>query len=119
MAEVIRGGLQAIPKGQYEAAQGMGLTYWKVMSLVILPQALKIMIPNIVGNFIGLLKDTTLVSIIGLYDMLRMLNTAGQHPQWIGLHKETLFFGAVVYFILCFVMSQYSQHLERKLATGH
>lgn len=119
MAEVIRGGLQAIPRGQYEAAQAMGLTYWKMMNLIILPQALKLMIPNIVGNFIGLLKDTTLVSIIGLYDMLRMLNTAGQNPQWIGLHKETLFFGAVVYFILCFAMSQYSQHLERKLATGH
>ena len=118
MAEVVRGGLQAIPKGQYEAAQAMGLTYWKMMSLIILPQALKLMIPNIVGNFIGLLKDTTLVSIIGLYDMLRMLNSAGQHPQWIGMHKETLFFGAVVYFILCFAMSQYSQRLERKLATG-
>ena len=119
MAEVIRGGLQAIPKGQYEAAQAMGLTYWKVMNLIILPQALKMMIPNIVGNFIGLLKDTTLVSIIGLYDMLRMLNSAGQNPQWIGMHKETLFFGAVVYFILCFAMSRYSQHLEKKLATGH
>ena len=119
MAEVIRGGLQAIPKGQYEAAQAMGLTYWKMMNLIILPQALKMMIPNIVGNFIGLLKDTTLVSIIGLYDMLRMLNSAGQNPQWIGMHKETLFFGAVVYFILCFAMSQYSQRLEKKLATGH
>ena len=118
MAEVIRGGLQAIPKGQYEAARAMGLTYWKMKNLIILPQALKLMIPNIVGNFIGLLKDTTLVSIIGLYDMLRMLNSAGQNPQWIGMHKETLFFGAVVYFILCFAMSQYSQRLEKKLATG-
>ena len=119
MAEVVRGGLQAIPKGQYEAAAAMGLTYWKTMNLIILPQALKLMIPNIVGNFLGLLKDTTLVSIIGLYDMLRMLNSAGQNTLWIGLHKETLFFGAVVYFILCFALSQYSQHLERKLATGH
>ncbi len=118
MAEVVRGGLQAIPKGQYEAAAAMGLNYWKTMNLIILPQALKLMIPNIVGNFIGLLKDTTLVSIIGLYDMLLMLRAAGQNPQWIGLHKETLFFGAVIYFILCFAMSQYSQRLERTLGAG-
>jgi len=117
MAEVVRGGLQAVPNGQYEAAKAMGLTYWKSMNLIILPQALKLMIPNIVGNFIGLLKDTTLVSIIGLYDMLLMLKAAGQNPIWIGLHTEPLLFGAVVYFILCFAMSQYSQHLERKLKT--
>src|SRR3546814_11522856 len=67
MAEIVRGGLQAINKGQYEAAQAMGLSYWKMMTLIIMPQALKLMIPNIVGNFMGLLKDTTLVSIIGLY----------------------------------------------------
>jgi general L-amino acid transport system permease protein len=118
MAEVVRGGLQAIPKGQYEAAEAMGLTYWKSMNLIILPQALKLMIPNIVGNFIGLLKDTTLVSIIGLYDMLGMLKAAGQNPIWIGLHTEPLFFGAIIYFVLCFAMSQYSQRLERKLHTG-
>jgi general L-amino acid transport system permease protein len=117
MAEVVRGGLQAVPNGQYEAAKAMGLTYWKSMNLIILPQALKLMIPNIVGNFIGLLKDTTLVSIIGLYDMLLMLKAAGQNPIWIGLHTEPLLFGAIVYFILCFAMSQYSQHLERKLKT--
>ena len=119
MAEVVRGGLQAIPNGQYEAAKAMGLTYWKSMNLIILPQALKMMIPNIVGNFIGLLKDTTLVTIIGLYDMLGMLKAAGQNPIWIGLHTETLVFGAVIYFILCFAMSRYSQRLEKKLATGH
>lgn len=117
MAEVVRGGLQAVPNGQYEAAKAMGLTYWKSMNLIILPQALKLMIPNIVGNFIGLLKDTTLVSIIGLYDMLLMLKAAGQNPIWIGLHLEPLFFGAIVYFVLCFAMSQYSQYLERKLKT--
>ena len=118
MAEVVRGGLQAVPNGQYEAGKAMGLTYWKSMNLIILPQALKLMIPNIVGNFIGLLKDTTLVSIIGLYDMLGMLKATGQNPIWIGLHTEPLFFGAVVYFILCFAMSQYSQSLERKLKTS-
>ncbi len=117
MAEVVRGGLQAVPNGQYEAAKAMGLTYWKSMNLIILPQALKLMIPNIVGNFIGLLKDTTLVSIIGLYDMLLMLKATGQNPIWIGLHTEPLMFGALVYFILCFAMSQYSQSLERKLKT--
>jgi general L-amino acid transport system permease protein len=117
MAEVVRGGLQAVPNGQYEAAKAMGLTYWKSMNLIILPQALKLMIPNIVGNFIGLLKDTTLVSIIGLYDMLGMLKATGQNPIWIGLHTEPLMFGAAVYFILCFAMSQYSQSLERKLKT--
>ena len=117
MAEVVRGGLQAVPNGQYEAAKAMGLTYWKSMNLIILPQALKLMIPNIVGNFIGLLKDTTLVSIIGLYDMLGMLKATGQNPIWIGLHTEPLMFGATVYFILCFAMSQYSQSLERKLKT--
>ena len=119
MAETVRGGLQAIPKGQYEAAQAMGLTYWKMMNLIILPQALKLMIPNIVGSFISQFKDTTLVSIIGLYDMLRMLNTPGQNPQWQGMHKETLFFGAVVFFVFCFAMSRYSQALERKLNTDH
>jgi general L-amino acid transport system permease protein len=119
MAETVRGGLQAIPKGQYEAAQAMGLTYWKMMNFIILPQALKLMIPNIVGSFISLFKDTTLVSIIGLYDMLLMMKAAGRTPQWIGLHKETLFFGAVIYFVFCFAMSRYSQALERKLHTGH
>lgn len=118
MAEVVRGGLQAIPNGQYEAAKAMGLTYWKSMNLIVLPQALKLMIPNIVGNFIGLLKDTTLVSIIGLYDMLLMLKASGQNPIWIGLHKEPLFFGAVIYFILCFAMSRYSMRLERTLGQG-
>jgi len=117
MAEVVRGGLQAVPNGQYEAAKAMGLTYWKSMNLIILPQALKLMIPNIVTNFLGLLKDTTLVSIIGLYDMLLMLKAAGQNPIWIGLHTEPLVFGAIIYFILCFAMSQYSQALERKLKT--
>ena len=119
MAETVRGGLQAIPKGQYEAAQAMGLTYWKMMNFIILPQALKLMIPNIVSSFISLFKDTTLVSIIGLYDMLLMMRAAGRTPQWIGLHKETLFFGAIIYFVFCFAMSRYSQALERKLHTGH
>jgi general L-amino acid transport system permease protein len=118
MAETVRGGLQAIPKGQYEAAQALGLSYWKMMTLIVMPQALKLMIPNIVGSFIGLLKDTTLVSIVGLYDLLLMLKAVSQNPQWNGIHTEPLFFGAVLYFVLCFIMSKYSQHLERTLGAG-
>ena len=118
MAETVRGGLQAIPKGQYEAAEAMGLSYWQSMGLIIMPQALKLMIPNIVGSFIGLFKDTTLVSIIGLYDLLGMINAISQDPQWIGLHNEPLFTAAVIYFIGCYAMSKYSQNLEKKLGAG-
>ena len=118
MAELVRAGLQAIPKGQYEAAQAVGLGYWQGMGLIVMPQALKFMIPNIVGNFIGLLKDTTLVSIIGLFDILNMLRAISRDVPWIGLHKEPIFFGAVVFFVLCFAMSKYSRHLETKLGGG-
>ena len=118
MAETVRGGLQAIPSGQYEAAEAMGLGYWQSMGLIVMPQALKLMIPNIVGSFIGLFKDTTLVSIIGLYDVLGMIKAVSQDPQWIGLHHEPLFTAAVMFFIGCYAMSRYSQHLERKLGSG-
>ena len=118
MAETVRAGLQAIPKGQYEAAAAMGLGYWRMMGLVVMPQALKHMIPNIVGSFIGLLKDTTLVSIIGLFDFLNMLKAVSQDVPWRGLHKEPLIFGAIVFFVLCFSMSKYSRHLEVKLGVG-
>ena len=118
MAETVRGGLQAIPKGQYEAAEAMGLSYWQSMGLIVMPQALKLMIPNIVGSFIGLFKDTTLVSIIGLYDLLGMIHAVSHDPQWIGLHHEPLFTAAVLFFIGCFAMSRYSQHLEKKLGAG-
>ena len=118
MAETVRGGLQAIPKGQYEAAEAVGLGYWKSMGLIVMPQALKLMIPNIVGNFIGLFKDTTLVSIIGLYDLLGMVKAISHDPQWIGLHHEPLFTAALIFFLCCIAMSKYSQHLERKLGAG-
>lgn len=118
MAEVVRAGLQAIPKGQYEAAKAMGLGYWKMMGLIVMPQALKFMIPNIVGNFIGLLKDTTLVSIIGLFDILNMIKAVSQDVPWRGLHKEPLVLGAVIFFVICFAMSKYSRHLERTLGGG-
>ncbi len=119
MAEVVRAGLQAVPRGQYEGAHTIGLGYWGAMGLIIMPQALKIMIPNIVGSFIGLLKDTTLVSIIGLFDILGMLRAISEDVPWRGLHHEPLIFGAVLFFIICFIMSKYSRHLEVKLATGH
>lgn len=118
MAETVRAGLQAIPWGQYEAAHTIGLGYWGTMNLIVMPQALKHMIPNIVGSFIGLLKDTTLVSIIGLFDILGMLRSVSQDVPWRGLHKEPLLFGAFVFFIICFVMSKYSRHLEVKLSAG-
>ena len=119
MAEVVRGGLQAIPKGQYEAGQALGLSYWKSMGLIILPQALKIVIPGIVNTFIGLFKDTTLVLIIGLFDLLGMAKAAVTDGNWIGLSTEGYAFAAIVYFIFCFSMSRYSIYLERKLHRGH
>jgi len=118
MAETVRAGLQAIPKGQYEGAHTIGLGYWRTMRLVIMPQALKYMIPNIVGSFIGLLKDTTLVSIIGLFDILGMLRSISKDTPWLGLHKEPLIFGAILFFIMCASMSKYSRHLEVKLSAG-
>jgi len=119
MAETVRAGLQAIPKGQFEGAHTIGLGYWGTMGLIIMPQALKHMIPNIVGSFIGLLKDTTLVSIIGLFDILGMLRSISKDVPWLGLHKEPLIFGAILFFIICFSMSKYSRHLEVKLSAGN
>lgn len=119
MAEVIRGGLQAIPKGQYEAAQAMGLSYWRMTRLVVMPQVLRITLPGIVNNFIGLFKDTTLLLTIGLFDFLTAARTAVTDAKWQGLAHEIYVFSAVVYFIICFGMSRYSLYLERKLHTGH
>ncbi len=119
MAENVRAGLQAIPRGQFEGAHTIGLGYWGTMGLVVMPQALKHMIPNIVGNFIGLLKDTTLVSIIGLFDILGMLRSVSKDIPWLSLHKEPLIFGAMLFFIICFSMSKYSRHLEVKLSAGN
>jgi general L-amino acid transport system permease protein len=120
VAEVVRGGLQAIPKGQYEAAVAMGLSYWKSMSLIILPQALKLVIPGLVNTFIALFKDTTLVLIIGLFDLLAIIeNVLGSDSSWLGFFTEGLVFAAFVFWIFCFSMSRYSMALERKLDTGH
>lgn len=119
MAEVIRGGLQAIPRGQEEAAAALGMTYWKRMGLIVLPQALKMMIPGIVNTFISLFKDTTLVMIIGLFDLLGIVQAALSDTRWLGFSLEGYVFAAFVFWIFCFSMSRYSQYLERKLHTGH
>ncbi|AVO38097.1 amino acid ABC transporter permease [Pukyongiella litopenaei] len=119
MAEVIRGGLAALPKGQYEGADSLGLNYWQAQRLIIMPQALKISIPGIVSTFIGVFKDTTLVSIIGLMDPLGLSNNIRADSAWNGIVWELYGFIAAVFFILCFSMSRYSMYLERKLQTGH
>ncbi len=119
MAEVIRGGLQAIPKGQYEGAMSVGLSYWKMNALIILPQALRISIPGIVNSFIGLFMDTNLVLIMGLIELLGIAQTSSRDPNWLGLINTALAFVSLVYFAFCFSMSRYSQYLERKLDTGH
>jgi general L-amino acid transport system permease protein len=119
MAEVVRGGLQAIPKGQYEAADALGLSYWKKIGLVIMPQALKITIPSIVNTFIGLFKDTSLVLIIGMFDVLGIGQSANTDPEWLGFSTESYVFVALVFWIFCFGMSRYSIFLENKLHTGH
>ena len=115
MAEVVRGGLQAIPKGQYEGAAALGLGYWQTTSQVVMPQALTLVIPGIVNNFIGLFKDTTLVLIVAIFDLLGQLRASFTDPAWAT--PTTLFtgfaFGGIVYFIFCFGMSRYSQFVER------
>ena len=119
VAEVVRGGMQAIPKGQYEAAAAMGLGYWRMMGLVILPQALKLVIPGIVNTFIALFKDTSLVIIIGLFDLFNSIHQATVDPAWLGFATEGYVFAALMFWIFCFSMSRYSMRLERKLDTGH
>jgi len=119
IAEVIRGGLQAIPKAQYEAADSIGLSYWQAMGLVILPQALKISIPNIVGSFVALFKDTTLILIIGLFDVLAMVHLTTSDPIWLGFETEGYVFVTMIYWAICFSMSKYAQSVEEKFNTNH
>ncbi|QDL90580.1 amino acid ABC transporter permease [Paroceanicella profunda] len=119
MAEVIRGGLAALPKGQYEAADALGLDYWMATRLIIMPQALKISIPGIVNTFIGLFKDTTLVSVIAMFDPLGVIAPIRADQNWNGIVWELYGFVALFFFICCFGMSRYSQYLERKLKTDH
>ena len=117
MAEVIRGGLAGLPLGQHEASASLGLTYWQSQRLVIMPQALKISIPGIVNTFIGLFKDTTLVSIISLRDPVGLASTIRADQTWNGIYWELYVAIGLMFFIFCFGMSQYSQYLERKLKT--
>ena len=119
MAEVIRGGLASLPKGQYEAGDAMGLDYWKSMRLIVLPQALKVSIPGIVNTFIGLFKDTVLVSQISLFDPLGLLNPIRADAAWNGIVWELYGFVALFFFVFCFGMSRYSMYLEQKLKTDH
>jgi general L-amino acid transport system permease protein len=118
IAEVIRGGLQAIPSGQYEAADAVGLSYWQKMMLVILPQALKVAIPNLVGSFIALFQDTTLVLIIGLFDLLAMVQVTGSDTHWLGFDTEAYVFVTLIFWVFCYSMSVYSKSLEKRFNTN-
>jgi general L-amino acid transport system permease protein len=115
MAEVVRGGLQAIPRGQFEAARSLGLRYWTHMRLIILPQALRLTIPAITNTFLGLMKDTTLVAVINLMDLLGIIKSALADTQWLGFTMEAYFFAGLIFWILCFIVSRYSLYLEHRL----
>ena len=119
LAEVVRGGLQAIPKGQYEAADSMGLSYWQSMVFIILPQALKITIPPQVNTFIGMFKDTSLVLIVGIFDLMFTMRVAINDLEWRAYYIEGMVFVAILYFLFCYSMSKYSQWLEGELHRGH
>jgi len=121
LAEVVRGGLQALPRGQYEAGSSLGLNYWQRMGFIILPQALKHVIPGIVNTFIALFKDTSLVSIVGIFDLLNTVQAASSDVNW-GAPTQAItgyVFAAFMFWIFCFAMSRYSQFMERRLDTGH
>lgn len=119
LAEVVRGGLQALPKGQAEAADALGLSYWKKTGFIILPQALRLVIPPLVNTFIGFFKDTSLVLIVGLFDLLWMGKVALTDPPWQSFSTEVYLMLAVIYIAFCFAMSQYSRGLERELGRAH
>ena len=118
MAEVVRAGLQAIPRGQYEGAMAVGLRYWQMMRLIILPQALKVTIPNIVNTYIGLFKDTTLVFIVGIFDLLRTIEVARIDPKWATPVTSTTGYAvaAIFYLVFCYGMSRYARATEARLA---
>jgi general L-amino acid transport system permease protein len=120
LAEVVRGGLQAIPRGQFEAADALGLSYPQKMGLIVLPQALKLVIPGIVNTFIGLFKDTSLVLIIGIFDLLGMVQASLSAPRWLSPATPMTGYvvAGVIFWVFCFGISRYSQMLERRLAAG-
>ena len=117
VAEVIRGGLQALPRGQYDAAKSLGMGYWKMHIFVILPQALKLIIPGIANTFLALVKDTPLIFVVGLLELVGMLNLAKTNPKWLGFAMEGYVFAAIIFWIICYAMSRYSQNLELKYKT--
>lgn len=120
IAEVVRGGLQGVDKGQYEAAQAMGLGYWQAMGLIILPQALRIVIPPMVTTFLGFFQDTTLVTIVGLFDFLSSIRASMRDPQWQGIAVlEGYTFAAVVFFVCCWILAKYSRWLEQRFRVGY
>jgi general L-amino acid transport system permease protein len=118
LAEVVRGGLQALPKGQGEGADALGLSYWQKTALIVLPQALRLVIPPLVNTFIGFFKDTSLVLIIGIFDLLTAGKTAIIEPAWQGFSLEVYIVVGLIYFGFCFAMSRYSQRLEIELNRG-
>jgi general L-amino acid transport system permease protein len=120
MAEVVRAGLQAMPKGQYEAAHALGLSYWQSLRLIILPQALKVTIPNIVNSYIALFKDTTLVFFVGIFDFLKTVEVARADPRWSTpvTSATGYIFAAFVYFVCCYAMSRYATGIEKRLSAG-
>jgi len=115
MAEVVRGGLQALPKGQFEAAEALGFRYWRAMRLIIMPQALRVVIPGITNTFLGLFKDTTLVAVINLMDVLGVVKSALADSQWLGFTKEGYLFAGFAFWVFCFGISRYSMQLEKRL----
>jgi len=117
LAEVIRAGLQAIPRGQYEAAASMGLSFWPATVLIVLPQALRATIPALVNTFIAFFKDTSLVAVIGLFDLLGAAKAVIVDPKWVGFGIEVYLFLGAVYFVFCYAVSRYAQHLEEILRT--
>jgi len=116
-AEVIRGGLQALPRGQYDAAKSLGMGYWRMHVFVILPQALKLVIPGIANTFLALIKDTPLIFVVGLLELVGMLNLAKTNPEWLGFSMEGYVFAGIIFWIICYSMSKYSQKLELKYKT--
>jgi len=118
MAEVIRGGLQSLPRGQYDAAKSLGMGYWRLHFLVILPQALKLVIPGIANTFLALVKDTPLIFVVGLLELAGMIGLAKTNPKWLGMAAEGYVFAGLVFWVICYAMSRYSQNLEKKLSTG-
>ena len=116
-AEVIRGGLQSLPRGQYDAAKSLGMGYWKMQTFVILPQALKLVIPGIANTFLALVKDTPLIFVVGLAELAGMLALAKTNPEWLGFAMEGYIFASIIFWIICYAMSKYSYNLEAKYKT--